>query len=132
MKFIFFAILAICIIGYIVYNRKQKRKIKLTPQNTPTTTIEGELPFSDVIAYFKNCNLKKGEDTPFICRESARTKEIFNIYYPEFELVGYKWLFIGAFNETTEEIKHYKVIYAKGFDAKLEDIFANEDLVVLE
>ena len=132
MKAAIIVIVAICIIGYIVHKRKQNKKIILSPDNTITSTIEGELPFSDVISFFKTLNLKKGEDIPFICQKSERTEEIFNIYNLQFELVGYKWLFVGVYNEKEESITNYKVIYAKSFEQKLEELLSNEDLVILE
>ena len=74
MKAAIMVIVAICIIGYIVHKRKQNKKIILSPDNTITSTIEGELPFSDVISFFKTLNLKKGEDIPFVCQKSERTE----------------------------------------------------------
>ena len=131
MKAAIIVTVAICIIGYIVHKRKQNKKIILSPDNTITSTIEGELPFSDVVSFFKTLNLKKGDDTPFIARKSEKTKDIFNTYNLQFEVVDYKWLFIGVYNEKEESITNYKVIYAKSFDQQLEELLGNEDLVVL-
>ena len=122
---------AVCAIAYAVYKRKQNKYITLNDNNTETSIVDGELCFTDVIAYFKGLNLKKGEDIPFICRESQRTKEIFNIYRPEFKQAGYTWLFIGVYNENSEEITNYKVIYAKSLDKAITDTFNGEDLVIL-
>ena len=134
MKIIVLIVLIVVVIAtiYIICKKKQeKNKIVLSPENTSTTTVEGELPFADVVSYFKTLNLNKKEDVPFICRGSERVKDLFNVYQPKFELVGYIWLFIGVYNEAKEEITEYKVIYAKEFDAKLKETFGDEDFVIL-
>jgi len=130
----FIGLLAVCVIaGAVLYKMRGNAPSFHKPFNLPTgipvETVEGELSMDSVVAYFRAINLNAKEDVPFITKDMKLTFGT-NEYT---EKDGYKTLFLGVFSEEKDAIKNAKIIYAKNFDAKLEEVLshASKDGIVV-
>ncbi len=102
--------------------KKLFKKEKITP---PVKTIDGSVNFMEVVNYFKSLKLDKEKHIPFVAKAEA-FKEIL-IFEPKKQVA----LFIGVFDETTDEIIHPQIMEADELDAKTLEVLGNEYLVVL-
>ena len=124
--FLFGIIIAVCL--YLFYKRGKQtenaRTIDLS--NGKTETLEGDLKMDDIVGIFKAKNLNPTKDTPFISKSLNGL-----IVTPKgiLEKTNYVSVVLGVNYESNIDI--FEIIYAKAFDKKLEDSFANRDLITL-
>jgi len=124
--FLFGIIIAVCL--YLFYKRGKQtenaRTIDLS--NVKTETLEGVLKMDDIVGIFKAKNLNPTKDTPFISKSLNGL-----IVTPKgiLEKTNYVSVVLGVNYESNIDI--FEIIYAKAFDKKLEDSFANRDLITL-
>ena len=90
--------------------------------------IDGILDFAKhVVSYFKNLNLDKDKQTPFIANaNTSEFKQMLN-RAPR-KNVG---IFQGVYNEETDEIEHAEYIDADNIDSKTRNTLGGESLAVL-
>lgn len=115
---------------YYLYNRGLMIAKKWYEENTEV--IDGEVSFDTIVSFLKSINLDKEKDSPFIVKEENEEFKKFSQGrpFPE-KKEGYEALFVGVYDNKTEAISHFKVIYAKSFDAQTNEVFGAESLVVL-
>jgi hypothetical protein len=124
--FLFGIIIAVCL--YLFYKRGKQtenaRTIDLS--NVKTETLEGVLKMDDIVGIFKAKNLNPTKDTPFLSKSLNGL-----IVTPKgiLEKPNYVSVVLGVNYESNIDI--FEIIYAKAFDKKLEDSFANRDLITL-
>lgn len=87
-------------------------------------SVEGEVDFDDMVAYFKSQHLKKGVESCFIVSE--KNDKFRKLICKE----GYISLGLFIVNEKNEKIKG-KVVHAKSFDAKTMDTLGENDMIKL-
>lgn len=124
--FLFGIIVAVCL--YFFYKKgKQAEKARTIDLGTvKSETIEGVLKMDDIVSLFKAKNLDSKTDTPFI---SKSLKGLIVTPKGILEKPGYVSLVVGVNYKSNIDI--FEIIYAKGLDKKLEDSFANRDLITL-
>lgn len=124
------ALLALAGGAYYVYHKRRQNMKDWYVSNVET--VEGRLPFDSIVSFFKTLNLDQKTHIPFIGREGG--KDISRFFgskpFPKHK-EGYCAIFIGVFNEKSQNIDNFKVIYAKDFDEKINEVFGNEYFVVL-
>ena len=111
--------------------KKKAEKKTLDVSEFPNETIEVELAMTDVVGWFQQKMLQKGVHSPFV----AQGNEVFeHILTPESSIKkeGYDTTFMGVYNEQTEEIEDFKIVFSKGRDKELQKMFGDKNLVVLE
>ncbi len=96
--------------------------------------IDGKIDlFNDVVNWFREINYFDQErHVPFIC--DAKNDFIHNILndFIPYTSSKEKCLFMGVFDEKTEEIVEHLLLEADGFDEKLFEVLGDEPLVVLQ
>ena len=102
--------------------KKLSKKEKISP---PVKTIYGSVNFMEVVNYFKSLKLDKEKHIPFVAKAEA-FKEML-----KFEPKKQVALFIGVFDEKSNEIIHPQIIESDELDAKTLEVLGNEHLVVL-
>ncbi len=124
--FLICIIVAVCM--YLFYRKgKQAEKARtIDLSNVKTETLEGYLKMDDIVSIFKARSLNPTTDIPFI----SKTLEGL-IVTPKgiLEKADYVSVVLGVNYDSNIEI--FEIIYAKAFDKKLEDAFANRDLITL-
>lgn len=97
-------------------------KVKGIIEKIITTIINFK---NQVVDWFKNLQLKKGRDIPFISNKQEFRELLQNAPVVD---VG---LFEGVYDEKTDEITKLRYIGAEEYDEKTESVLGDEDLVVL-
>ena len=96
--------------------------------------IDGKIDlFNDVVNWFRGIYyLDQERHVPFIC--DAKNDFIHNILndFIPYTSSKEKCLFMGVFDEKTEEIVEHLLLEADGFDEKLFEVLGGEPLVVLQ
>lgn len=80
---------------------------------------------NQVVEWFKNLQLKKGKDVPFISNKQEFREMLHNAPVVD---VG---LFEGVYDEQTDEITNLRFIGAEEYDQKTKAVLGDEELVVL-
>ncbi len=90
--------------------------------------IAGKISFQEhVVDWFRNiCYLDQERHVPFIA-DARKLNEIFQ-YNPKL----LKCLFIGVYDEKTEQIIEHRILEAEDFDAETRNVLGDEPLVVLQ
>ncbi len=131
MKSFLIAALVLCagILGYMA----KKRRDVVTLADVERKTVEGELSFNNVAAWFKTLHLNKETDTPFIAnaKEKDCLKNKMNITLNLQLTPGKESLLLGVYSEKEERIIHSCLIEANSFDAKTREVLSNEPFVIL-
>lgn len=83
--------------------------------------------FTHVISWFRQRNLDKKKDTPFIMKADDNMKQ--SLGQAPTKKVG---LFEGVYDKNTDEITYRVLDSTQGYDKKTADILGDEKLVVLE
>ncbi len=122
--------------------QKQAKSVK-TMSNLSVKQIEGTLSFGDVVGWFKSLSLDKEKDTPFVAL-ADKFEDTFGSYFKSATKMAYpplpddilndqdkKRLFIGVYDEKTDEVSNALLIVADSFDAKTLEVLGKEPLVVL-
>ena len=126
------AVVVVAVIALLVFKKKpsllesiKKAFKKEWKIEFETVSIEGCLNFLEVVNWFKTLKLDKTKHIPFVAKASAMQN------YLSIQPTKKVALFIGVFDETTEEIIHAKLINADELDEKTREVLGDEDLVVL-
>ena len=88
-----------------------------------------KLNMSDVVAYFRDLQLKKGVDVPFIANaEAPQVRDILkNVSYPA---TGTTFV-LGSLNENTNNIENCRLIVAKEVGKDVVEAMGQDPLIVL-
>lgn len=89
--------------------------------------ISGVIAFKDLVGYFKGLDLKKGRDIPFVA--DANSSDFRSMLQRAY--VSPVVLFLGTYNEETDEVENVKVLLADAMDERCSEILKNEHMVVL-
>ena len=126
MKVFVIIALIVAAIGAYFYRQKKKNGVEIIPD-----VLDSELSFDDVVAFFKSKNLNKGVDTPFMANgDSAKLKGILRQPYPQGK-EGYVSLLFGIYDSKSDEIKDFKLVYAKSLSPKILEVLGNDSFVIL-
>ena len=88
--------------------------------------IDGKLDFfSDVVGWFRKKSLQKGRHTPFV-GDKNKIKDIL-----ETDTIKDVGIFMGVYDQQTDEITDMAVVVADELDAKTKEVLGNEPLVIL-
>lgn len=140
------AALAVCAgVAYLGYKNgilgKKRKKQKLL-SDIPTKEMDGTLAMTDVIGWFRNLQLDPQTDTPFMADAEelndmlTSLSKVSDFVFPPSSIdlqnkKEKKRLFLGVYNEKSDEISHALFILADDFDAKIQATLGDEPLVVL-
>lgn len=121
----------ICWVAYYMYKKGRK---SVVPQiDGCLDGIKPEevdiLNMSDVAAYFRGFQLKKGVDVPFIANaEAPLVRDILkNVSYP---VTGTTFV-LGSLNENTNNIENCRLIVAKEVGKDVVEAMGQDPLIVL-
>lgn len=90
-------------------------------------TVNGILSLADVVSYFKELNLVKEIDIPFIANmQNEEMRTMFNIVPKK----QYGFL-LGTYKEKTNKMKNLMMIESDAIDDSLFNVIGNEKLVSL-
>ncbi|GEM_PF-699189 len=133
--------------GVVYYSYKKglfkKKKIVKPICNLNVKNVQGTLPFTDVIGWFKSLRLDSQKATPFVALADqlenmigAYFKSDIVFVYPPlpddvFKDQGKKRILLGVYDENIDEVSHALLIVADAFDQKTLDVLGNESLIVL-
>lgn len=111
---------------FYLYIKKHSSSVSIPIERE---TVEGEVHFDDIVEWFKMQKLDHEQHVPFLAnQESPKLKSIIrDQQIPE----NYKGIYLGIFNQSNDSIEKLKLLIAKNFDAKTNDILGEEDFVVL-
>ncbi len=134
------AIVVAGIVVWLVFCAKRRKQVVATIQSFEEKNVDGELSFSDIIAWFKSLGLDQKQDVPFIVKGSMasesiakyfKTQNMENIPQPGQKVEGKVSVFCGVYNEKTEKLMHGVFIYADTLDAETLKVLGDRELVVL-
>ena len=125
-------VVAIAITVGIVLSKKtslidkiKKRTNEILFDNIPIKVIDGSTNFLDIAGWFKSLKLDKEKHIPFIADPNVFKGML------KFEQKKSVALFIGVYDEKSDEIIHSQIIEADELDPKTLEILGTEKLVVL-
>ena len=110
----------------IIKDKLQKSKAFLAPKNLTLDNCD-TLHLDDVVAYFRNMQLKPKIHSPFISKAKVLKGAI-----PESIILEEHSYIVGVYNEESDNIENAKIINAKNIDNKLREIIGDDILVVLQ
>ena len=96
--------------------------------NENSETVDGELKMSDVVNYLKLRRLSQDKHTPFMAKLS--NSKIRGMVKGDLKQ-GYEAIFIGVYNNKTNEIEIMHVFFAKSLDQQIIELMGDETLIVL-
>lgn len=99
-------------------------------KSLPTEEVE-ELGTSDVAAFFKSMNLRKGIDVPFIATKDFFANERSLARMIPNTQTFYETLVLGVMNKESNETTLFKVIFAKTVDPSIAQPLKEKGIVVL-
>lgn len=117
---------------FLLRRKKQKSKIecKLSHSPFPQNIIEEKVDtiiYTDIVAYFKNLPLIKGQDTPFVA-----TYKFYEDILKIMPITDKKTtLLIGTFNEKTNNLENVKTIMARSFDNRTKEILSKDSILAI-
>lgn len=88
-----------------------------------------ELTLADIVMYFKNLDLDKTVDTPFVSKNLDKYK----VKLPEIPQSGEQVLLVGVYEEKSDILKDYIIVYSQRYDEALQEVLAKavDDVVAL-
>lgn len=124
--------------GAILYASKRAKqgKGKAKSEFPKTIPFVGEvnssvidtLDFSNVVGWFKNIKyLDQKRHVPFIAKAEAEPIKSMITFEPKKKYS----VFLGVYDETTDEVIEHHLIHADELDEKTQQVFGNETFVVL-
>ncbi len=126
---LWFAFAAIAAGAGFFFLKKNKKFIDISKVHKET--LEGCLNYEDVISWFKNLQLKKDEDIPFIAQSFDN---LFDQQVKGQEILvkeGYITILLGIYNEVSKGLIDSKILFVKDLDGKLKDLLGKESCIVL-
>ena len=133
--FLFFGSFAlgatVCGVAYYMYKKGRKSVVPQIDGSLDGIKPEevDKLNMSDVVAYFRGFQLKKGVDVPFIANaEAPLVRDILkNVSYPA---TGTRFV-LGSLNENTNNIENCRLIVAKEVGKDVVEAMGQDPLIVL-
>ena len=121
----------ICWVAYYMYKKGRKSVVPQIDGSLDSIKPEevDKLNMSDVAAYFRGFQLKKGIDVPFIANaEAPLVRDILkNVSYPA---TGTTFI-LGSLNENTNNIENCRLIVAKEVGKDVVEAMGQDPLIVL-
>lgn len=121
----------ICWVAYYMYKKGRKSVVPQIDGSLDGIKPEevDKLNMSDVVAYFRGFQLKKGVDVPFIANaEAPQVRDILkNVSYPA---TGTTFV-LGSLNENTNNIENCRLIVAKEVGKDVVEAMGQDPLIVL-
>ena len=121
----------ICWVAYYMYKKGRKSVVPQIDGSLDSIKPEevDKLNMSDVVAYFRGLQLKKGVDVPFIANaEAPQVRDILkNVSYPA---TGTTFI-LGSLNENTNNIENCRLIVAKEVGKDVVEAMGQDPLIVL-
>ena len=121
----------ICGVAYYMYKKGRKSVVPQIDGSLDGIKPEevDKLNMSDVAAYFRGIQLKKGVDVPFIANaEAPLVRDILkNVSYPA---TGTTFV-LGSLNENTNNIENCRLIVAKEVGKDVVEAMGQDSLIVL-
>lgn len=99
-------------------------------KSLPTEEVE-ELAISDVAAFFKSKDLRKGIDVPFIATKDFFAKERSLARMIPNAQPTYQTLVLGVMNKESNGTTLFKVIFTKTVDSSIAQLLKEKGIVVL-
>ena len=122
---------SVCGVAYYMYKKGRKSVVPQIDGSLDDIKPEevDKLNMSDVVAYFRGFQLKKGVDVPFIANaEAPQVRDILkNVSYPA---TGTTFI-LGSLNENTNNIENCRLIVAKEVGKDVVDAMGQDPLIVL-
>ena len=121
----------VCWVAYYMYKKGRKSVVPQIDGSLDGIKPEevDKLNMSDVVAYFRGFQLKKGVDVPFIANaEAPQVRDILkNVSYPA---TGTTFV-LGSLNENTNNIENCRLIVAKEVGKDVVEAMGQDPLIVL-
>ena len=121
----------ICWVAYYMYKKGRKSVVPQIDGSLDGIKPEevDKLNMSDVVAYFRGFQLKKGVDVPFIANaEAPQVRDILkNVSYPA---TGTTFI-LGSLNENTNNIENCRLIVAKEVGKDVVEAMGQDPLIAL-
>ena len=121
----------VCGVAYYMYKKGRKSVVPQIDGSLDGIKPEevDKLNMSDVAAYFRGIQLKKGVDVPFIANaEAPLVRDILkNVSYPA---TGTTFV-LGSLNENTNNIENCRLIVAKEVGKDVVEAMGQDPLIVL-
>ena len=121
----------VCGVAYYMYKKGRKSVVPQIDGSLDGIKPEevDKLNMSDVVAYFRGLQLKKGVDVPFIANaEAPQVRDILkNVSYPA---TGTTFI-LGSLNENTNNIENCRLIVAKEVGKDVVEAMGQDPLIVL-
>ena len=121
----------ICWVAYYMYKKGRKSVVPQIDGSLDGIKPEevDKLNMSDVVAYFRGFQLKKGVDVPFIANaEAPQVRDILkNVSYPA---TGTTFV-LGSLNENTNNIENCRLIVANEVGKDVVEAMGQDPLIVL-
>ena len=121
----------ICWVAYYMYKKGRKSVVPQIDGSLDGIKPEevDKLNMSDVAAYFRGFQLKKGVDVPFIANaEAPLVRDILkNVSYP---VTGTTFV-LGSLNENTNNIENCRLIVANEVGKDVVEAMGQDPLIVL-
>ena len=121
----------VCWVAYYMYKKGRKSVVPQIDGSLDGIKPEevDKLNMSDVVAYFRGFQLKKGVDVPFIANaEAPLVRDILkNVSYPA---TGTTFV-LGSLNENTNNIENCRLIVAKEVGKDVVEAMGQDPLIVL-
>lgn len=116
------ALVALSIGGFLFYkDRKNKTfKLNISPEAISVEEIDGVVKLVEIVNRFKSLELDSKNETPFIV-QGTRMHELISSFKRDSLETS---VFIGVYNEVSNEISFYMLIVGKAFDKKLSDVLS--------
>ena len=121
----------VCGVAYYMYKKGRKSVVPQIDGSLDGIKPEevDKLNMSDVVAYFRGFQPKKGVDVPFIANaEAPQVRDILkNVSYPT---TGTTFI-LGSLNENTNNIENCRLIVAKEVGKDVVEAMGQDSLIVL-
>jgi hypothetical protein len=109
------------VLFYLFAGKKKDFKLNIPPDAIPVEEIDGVIKLVDIVDWFKSLGLDSKNQTPFIA-QGIRMHELINSFKGDSLETS---VFVGVYNENSEEMSYCKIITGKAFDKRLSDVFSN-------
>lgn len=126
---VFFAIAAAVTAAAIALTIKRIMSSQLSAIPSDAIRHIDELTLADIVMYFKNLDLDKTVDTPFVSKNLDKYK----VKLPEIPQSGEHVLLVGVYEEKSDILKDYIIVYSQRYDEALQEVLAKavDDVVAL-
>ena len=107
---------------FYLFNSKNKTfKLNITPDAIPVEDVDGVIKLVDIVDWIKGLELNPKKQTPFIV-QGTRLHEIISSFNKDSLETS---VFVGIYNEDSDEMTNGKLLVGKAFDKRLSDVLSN-------